>query len=78
MTNETLLTRKDKGVGDGPFDSIAWAMEVHVKVPDKGKYKAAVLYGNEDSPGMIDFYTQSKPKITDKVIYRWTPVGATI
>lgn len=69
---ETLLTRKDDEVGEGLFDSVAWALEVHVKVLDTGVYNSAVLYGNEDAPEMIDFYTQVTPLITDKVAWRWT------
>lgn len=71
---ETLLTRKDDGLGEGLFDSIAWAFSEHVKTADTGVYHSAVMYGfNEDSPEMIDFYTQSEPLVTDKVAYRWTP-----
>lgn len=51
-----LLTRTDQ-VGVGFYDSIKWAMETHVKEPDNGTYNFAVLYGREDSPDRIDFYT---------------------
>ena len=40
---ETLLTRKDDGLGEGLFDSIAWAFSEHVKTPDTGLYNAAIL-----------------------------------
>lgn len=68
---ETLITRKDDNVGDGVFDSIAWALEQHVKTEDTGIYHSAILYGNEDSPERIDFYTKAEPKVTDKVAYIW-------
>jgi len=69
---ETLLTRKDDNLGDGLFDSIAWAFSEHVKAPDNEEYKSAILYGNEDCPEMIDFYTSPDPLITDPVAMRWT------
>ena len=72
---ETLLTRYDDGLGEGIFDSIAWALSTHVKIPDTGEYRAAVLYGSEDSPEMIEFYTQAEPLITDHVAYRWVENG---
>jgi hypothetical protein len=62
-------------VGDGVFDSIAWALEVHVKIPDTGKYNAALLYGNEGAPDKIEFYTQREPLVTDKVAFTWKPEG---
>lgn len=68
---ETLLTRKDDNVGEGVYDSIAWAFEVHVKLPDNPRYNSAVLYGSEDAPTMIDFYTEAEPLITSRVAYRW-------
>jgi hypothetical protein len=51
-----LLTRKDV-VGADLFDSIRWAFEEHLCEPDNGDYHFAVLYGNEDSPDRIDFYS---------------------
>lgn len=73
---ETMLTRKDDDVGEGVFDSIAWALEVHCKLPDRGVYNAAILYGNEDAPEMIDFYAQPEPRITDSVAWRWSRGGS--
>jgi len=70
--SKTLITRKDYHLGDGVFDSLAWALSEHCKIPDTGEYKAAVLYGNEDSPQRIDFYTQPYPLVTDKVAWVWT------
>ena len=68
---ETFLTRKDDNVGDGLFDSIKWALESHVGIADDSRFNSAMLYGNEDAPERIDFYTQAMPLITDKVAWRW-------
>jgi len=68
---ETLLTRTDDNLGDGLFDSIAWAFE-KIGLPDNPKVKAAVLYGNEDDPERIDFYKQASPKITNHTVMVWT------
>lgn len=56
-----LLTRYDE-VGVVPFDSIRWAYEEHLKEKDPHEYDYAVLYGNQDSPDRIDFYSE-EPKI---------------
>jgi hypothetical protein len=73
----TLLTRKDKHVGTGLFDSIAWAFEVHVKQPDLGVFRSALLYGNEDAPERIEFYRVAKlcMKHVEKPAMVWTPEG---
>ncbi len=68
---ETLLTRTDDHVGDGPFDSIKWAFEEHVKQPDDDTINSAVLYGNEDSPEFIDFYHEAAPLVTSRKVWRW-------
>ena len=70
---ETLLTRKDDGLGLGGelFDSIKWAFEEHLKIPDDPRFNSAVLYGNEDSPEMIEFYKVEEPLITTKVDFVW-------
>jgi hypothetical protein len=73
MSKETMLTRRDTDVGEGSFDSIAWALNVHVKTHDTGIYHAAILHGNEDCPERIDFYTQTEPKVSDDVAYTWKP-----
>lgn len=67
-----MLSRRDADVGEGLFDSIAWALSEHVKTADTGVFQSAILYGNEDAPDMIDFYTQAEPLVTDKVAYTWT------
>lgn len=71
MKTHTLLSRTDQ-VGVGPFDSIAWALETHVKQPDDGKYNFAVLYGNEDYPALIEFHCNPVPNHTDKPDFVWT------
>jgi hypothetical protein len=68
---QTFLTRRDTEVGEGVFDSIAWAMEVHVKAPDTGEFNFAVLFGNEDAPVRIEFYTQTEPKVMDVPVRVW-------
>src|SRR6266404_67524 len=55
-----ILTRKDH-VGVTPFDSIAWAFEVHLKEKDTGEFNYAVLFGNEDCPDEIVFYRETNP-----------------
>ena len=72
---EVMLTRKDDNLGDGVFDSIAWAFEQHVKTPDTGEFNAAILYGNEDAPCCIDFYREPEPLITSHVALRWIGEG---
>jgi hypothetical protein len=52
----TYLTRKDEGVGEGLFDSVKWALETHVQIPDECIYNFALLYGNEDAPSKIEFW----------------------
>lgn len=68
---ETFLTRHDTDVGEGEFDSIAWAMETHVDMIDDGKYQSAILYGNEDDPKRIDFYTEENPRVDTVPAFVW-------
>ena len=67
-----VLTRSDE-FGVESHDSIAWAFEVHLKQPDPGTYHAAILYGNEEAPEEIDFYTQAEPLASDSPVYVWQP-----
>ena|SRR5689334_16108675 len=67
-----LLTRKDTDVGNGAFDSIAWAFSEHLGYRDTGAYQSAVLHGNEDSPDKIEFYLQAEPTVNDKPELIWT------
>ncbi len=67
------MTRADADLGEGLFDSIAWAFSEHVKEPDNAEYRAAVLYGNDDAPVRIDFYTQESPEVSDKIARVWRP-----
>ena len=73
MTNPNIsfLTRKDSEVGEGDFDSIAWAFETHVKAPDTGEYQTAVLYGNEDAPERIEFFKNADPNHDEVADYIW-------
>jgi hypothetical protein len=57
----TFLTRDDRNVGAGTFDSVRWAIEEHLKENDTGEFNSAVLYGNEDCPTEILFYAEAKP-----------------
>jgi hypothetical protein len=70
---ETLMTRKDEGVGDGIFDSIAWLFSEHVKEPDDPAYNSAVVLGNEDAPEQIDFYREAEPLLRSVVARTWKP-----
>jgi hypothetical protein len=67
-----LLSRRDEGLGVGLFDSIKWALDVHVQQPDCGTYKFAVLYGNEDSPDRIDFWA-TEPVVGVAPRFIWMP-----
>lgn len=66
----SFLSRTDK-VGCEPFDSIAWAFEVHVKTPDDKRYNFAELFGNEDSPEKIVFYTVNTHRHTEELELIW-------
>ena len=70
---ETFMTRTDDDLGEGLFDSIAWAFEQHVKLPDPGPtvYNSAILFGNEVAPKRIDFYFEKEPTVNSEVAYRW-------
>lgn len=68
---QQLITRIDENLGVGVFDSVAWALSEHVKVPDTLEYNAAILYGSEDCPSKIEFYTQAGPLVTDTVAFTW-------
>ncbi len=70
---ETFITRHDTDVGVEVCDSIAWAFENHVKQEDEGLYDSAMLYGNEDAPVRIEFYTFESPTIHDTPAFIWTP-----
>ena len=67
----TLLTRHDEGVGEGEYDSVKWAFQTHVHKKDNKRYKSAMLYGNEDAPERIEFFTKASPLYTDKPAYTW-------
>jgi hypothetical protein len=67
----TYLTRKDADLGEGLFDSIAWAYEVHVKEPDPRVYNFAILHGNEDAPSKIEFFVQENPNVDDVASWVW-------
>lgn len=72
MSDRTsYLTRHDPDVGDGDYDSIAWALEVHVAVPDTGEYRAAVLHGDEDAPERIEFWRAEEPMRTEAPDFVW-------
>jgi hypothetical protein len=71
---QQLYTRKDDGVGDGLFDSIAWLFDVHLKEKDNKRIKSAVVYGqNEDSPERVDLFLKHSPLVTDMPIRIWIP-----
>lgn len=66
----TTLTRCD---WNGNFDSLKWALEVHVKRQDTGEFNFACLYGNEDSPERIDFYKSANPHWNEYIALTWFP-----
>jgi hypothetical protein len=53
----TILTRSDH-VGVEPYDSIKWALDVHIKQPDTGEFNYGILHGNEDAPLRIQLWKQ--------------------
>lgn len=62
MSKQTYMTRNDEGVGEGPFDSIAWIFETHIKQPDTREFNYALFYGwHEDSPIRIELWRE-EPK----------------
>lgn len=68
----TFISRRDDEVGQGTFDSIAWAFEVHVKQPDTGEYNSAILHGNEDCPDKIEFWRAANPRYDAPPDYVYT------
>ena len=70
---QTFMTRADADLGEGEFDSIKWAFEEHVKLPDPGPslYNSAILFGDETAPKRIDFFFEREPTINTEVAYRW-------
>ena len=71
MAQKTYITRCDVGLGDGAFDSIAWAFDTHIKAEDTGEYNSAMLYGNEDAPDKIEFYREAVPRYDAVPAWVW-------
>jgi len=68
----TFITRSDNELGDGPFNSIRWAYEVHLKTPyGFCDYHFAIMYGNADCPQRIDFFKKASPRFDAKPDYVW-------
>lgn len=44
-----------------------WLFETHLKerAGERGKYHAAVFYGNEDCPDKIELYVERRPTVSD-------------
>jgi len=70
MTQETWMTRRDD-VGNGPFDSINWLYETVLHEHDHLEYDSALVFGNEDSPSRVEFYTLESPCIQDTPARVW-------
>lgn len=68
----TILTRKDTVGHWQPYDSIAWALEVHLKEPDTGEYNYGILHGNEDCPLRIQLWKKD-PEWKDPCDRDWRP-----
>jgi hypothetical protein len=72
------MTRHDTDVGAGEFDSIHWLFETVLDEPDPQDVDpglpvdSAMVYGNEDSPERIEFYSLESPLITDTPVRVWT------
>lgn len=56
-----VLTRHDEVGALVPYDSIAWAYEVHLKELDPRTFNFAILHGNEDCPFRIQFWIVEAP-----------------
>ena len=54
-------------------NDVTWALETHTGKRDTGRYKSAILFGNEDAPEWINFYTVAEPKVNTKISWKWTP-----
>jgi hypothetical protein len=44
-----------------------------MRTQDTGLYNSAILYGNEDAPYKIEFFTQAVPLVTDAIAFTWIP-----
>ncbi len=67
----TILTRSD-AVGAKPYDSIKWALEVHIKQPDTGEFNYGILHGNEDAPLRIQLW-KADPEWKTPCDLDWKP-----
>lgn len=74
LTNATNMTRKDEGIGEGQFDSIAWLFECHVtELNDDGSYNSAIVHcANEDYPEKVFFYRSEMPLHNAEPDLTWT------
>jgi hypothetical protein len=77
-----ILTRHDLSTEDpanspftgrGDFDSIRWALETHLRIPDTGEFNIALLIGNEDSPDAIHFWRDPDALAGQVPDLIWTP-----
>lgn len=69
---ESLYTRRDKGLGDGEFDSVAWLCQI-IGIPDNPRYKSAIVNGeNEGEPQSAQCYAKRNPSIYDEPLLTWT------
>lgn len=81
---QTFMTRHDTDVGDGVFDSIHWLFETVLKESDPQDtdpdlpVDSAIVYGNEDSPERIEFYSLESPTITDTPVRVWAREPANV
>lgn len=66
---EKILTRHDTEAFGKKFDSIKWALDTYVKGHDSGKYKFALLFGEENAPEKIEFYSRRDQKTPELVWY---------
>ena len=66
------LTCNDDRLGEGSFDSIKWALETHCRMTDNAVFNSAILYGNEDAPSKIAFFSQADPEFGDTPLYTWS------
>lgn len=68
----TILTRKDEFMPPETFDSIKWAIEVHMGERDMGTYNYGILHGNEDCPLKIQLWKKD-PEWKDPPDRTWEP-----
>lgn len=67
----TYMTRKDEGLGEGLYDSIAWAFEVHICKADTKEFNFAIAYENNSGLFKIELW-RKEPQYNTPADFIWT------